>query len=159
MQRRTDNASRHFYRSDRYFRQNGQWYFATREGEYGPYATHAAAEHALDLYLAERSQLARFQKLREREARLEQVRAHARHLAEKEAAARQAQAKRAALERHTRYLRSRLSAEVRKPAANDSLPTNQLAAGDLPPARRYQRQAGAQSHDLLERSDLSDLLT
>ena len=42
---------RHFRTGHRYFCENGQWWFSTREGEEGPFATRAAAEAALDRYV------------------------------------------------------------------------------------------------------------
>ena len=42
---------RYFRTGHRYFCQNGQWWFSTREGEEGPFATRVAAEGALERYV------------------------------------------------------------------------------------------------------------
>ena len=52
--RRTDERAKSYFRSNRFFSSNGQWYFATREAtNAGPYATKPAAEAALVDYLAQ----------------------------------------------------------------------------------------------------------
>ncbi len=106
--RRTDTEDRTYFRCDRFYRQDGGWYFCTREGDQGPFVSKAQADAALHTYLIERAQLARFQEQREREAKLEQVRAHAAKLAGKEA--------------RDRMLRARNSHTLNPAdAANDSL--------------------------------------
>jgi hypothetical protein len=45
MERRKHESPRLWFRSERIFRSNGQWYFHTREGiDVGPFATRFAAE-------------------------------------------------------------------------------------------------------------------
>jgi hypothetical protein len=45
MERRKNESPRLWFRSERIFRSNGQWYFHTREGiDVGPFATRFAAE-------------------------------------------------------------------------------------------------------------------
>ncbi len=42
------------FRSDRFYTENGQWYFAIRRGpDQGPYASREDAEAALEIFLAE----------------------------------------------------------------------------------------------------------
>lgn len=42
---------RHFRMAHRYFCENGQWWFSTREGEEGPYPSREAAEAAMARYV------------------------------------------------------------------------------------------------------------
>ena len=51
--RETDEQSSvsHFRAVERYFCENGQWYFSTREGEEGPFRTREAAEAAMQRYV------------------------------------------------------------------------------------------------------------
>lgn len=50
--RRTDVIKKeHFRSSDRFFRQNGQWYFQTRGGDRGPFGTREEAELDLKRYV------------------------------------------------------------------------------------------------------------
>ncbi len=42
---------RHFRMAHRYFCENGQWWFSTREGEEGPYPSREAAETAMQRYV------------------------------------------------------------------------------------------------------------
>jgi hypothetical protein len=68
--RRTDreNTSRNYFRTgDRVFSLNGQWFFATREGEVGPFRSREAAVKEASRYVREREDLARFQRDRERQ--------------------------------------------------------------------------------------------
>ncbi len=68
--RRSDpeNTTRSFFRSqDRVFSLNGQWFFATREGEIGPFPCREQALREVARYAAERTALERFQKAREQE--------------------------------------------------------------------------------------------
>ena len=58
-----DNVS--YYRSERLFVMNGDWYFSTREGDEGPFATRQQAEAALDFFVTGKIELAHFQKSRE----------------------------------------------------------------------------------------------
>ena len=51
-QRKTDTGTRTNFRTDRFFCQDGLWYFNTREGTLeGPYATRKAAESYLKTYI------------------------------------------------------------------------------------------------------------
>lgn len=74
MQRRNDKQQRTYFRSERFFNQNGSWYFAAREGEFGPYASRAAADAAMQRFVAEKVHLQRFQQSREKELRLKPLR-------------------------------------------------------------------------------------
>jgi hypothetical protein len=47
---------------------NGNWYFATREGEQGPFASRTRAEAGLRRHLSELEQLEAFQKSRTKKA-------------------------------------------------------------------------------------------
>lgn len=61
-----ENTSRSYFRTqDRVFAQNGQWFFASREGEVGPFATRETAMKEVSRYVQERRDLERFQKARE----------------------------------------------------------------------------------------------
>lgn len=52
MHRATDTTDGSFFRSDRFFRAEGFWYFATREGiDFGPFTVRHDAEKALTRYL------------------------------------------------------------------------------------------------------------
>jgi hypothetical protein len=42
---------RFFRTSDRLFRMNGEWFFASREGDLGPYQTRDCAEREAELYV------------------------------------------------------------------------------------------------------------
>lgn len=56
-----DNA-RHFFRSqERLFCFNGQWYFATREGDCGPFPSKEIARQEVSRYINERAALSGFQ--------------------------------------------------------------------------------------------------
>ena len=46
-----DNVS-HFRTTDRVMRMNDQWWFATREGDMGPFATREEAEMAIKTFIA-----------------------------------------------------------------------------------------------------------
>lgn len=61
--RSTDaDKSRHFFRSqERLFCFNGQWYFATREGDCGPFPSKDIARSEVARYISERSALRGFQ--------------------------------------------------------------------------------------------------
>ena len=59
------STTRSFFRSDRFFIMNGEWFFTTREGEQGPFRTRKEAEHQLGRFLTERSELDHFQRSRE----------------------------------------------------------------------------------------------
>ena len=47
------------------FCMNGSWYFATREGEQGPYPSEQQAQMEIVRFIAEKTELAGFQKARE----------------------------------------------------------------------------------------------
>ena len=50
--RRSDTTKNEYSRSpERLFRQEGQWYFQTREGDRGPHDTREGAELRLDRYV------------------------------------------------------------------------------------------------------------
>lgn len=52
MQRSTDIAPKHYFRAERVFLSDGEYYFATREGvDQGPYANAFDAEKALGYYV------------------------------------------------------------------------------------------------------------
>ena len=66
-------TTRSFFRAqDRVFSLNGQWFFATREGEVGPFPTREATLREVARYIEERAALERFQQARrvESEARV-----------------------------------------------------------------------------------------
>ncbi len=65
MRRREDTEDKTYFRSERVFGMNGQWYFSSREGDCGPFATPAMARNALERFLSEKVELAAFQKSRE----------------------------------------------------------------------------------------------
>ena len=68
--RRTDpkDTRRSFFRTgNRIFSLNGQWFFATREGEVGPFRSREVATREATRYVRERNDLERFQKARELE--------------------------------------------------------------------------------------------
>jgi len=52
MRRATDQADVYCFRSDRFFRSEGAWYFTTREGiDFGPFTVRHDGEKALVRYL------------------------------------------------------------------------------------------------------------
>lgn len=65
--RSTDaDQSRHYFRSqERLFCFNGQWYFATREGDCGPFASKDIAKSEVVRFLHEREALNGFQNSRD----------------------------------------------------------------------------------------------
>jgi hypothetical protein len=65
MRRREDNEDRTYFRSDRLFLMNGQWYFSSREGDCGPFASREVAHAALARFVHEKVELDSFQKSRE----------------------------------------------------------------------------------------------
>lgn len=65
-----DDNKRHFFRSqERLFCFNGQWYFATREGDNGPFPTKDIARAEVARYISERAALRGFQESRFQESR------------------------------------------------------------------------------------------
>jgi len=69
MRRREDREDKTYYRSERVFAMNGQWYFGAREGDCGPFRTQEIARAALARFINEKVELASFQKSREHEVR------------------------------------------------------------------------------------------
>ena len=65
MRRREDREDKTYYRSERVFAMNGQWYFGAREGDCGPFRTQEIARAALARFINEKVELASFQKSRE----------------------------------------------------------------------------------------------
>jgi Domain of unknown function (DUF6316) len=52
MKRKSDDKERTVFRTDRFFRSDGKWFFTTREGgNLGPFDTHEDAERALVQHL------------------------------------------------------------------------------------------------------------
>jgi hypothetical protein len=64
MTRRDDKEDRTYFRSDRLFCSNGQWFFVTREGEQGPYRNRDLAEAALLRFIGEKVDLRDFKNTR-----------------------------------------------------------------------------------------------
>ncbi len=69
MRRQEDKGDKTYFRSERVFAMNGQWYFGTREGDCGPFRTPDLARAALARFINEKVELAGFQKSREHEVR------------------------------------------------------------------------------------------
>jgi hypothetical protein len=69
MRRREDHEDKTYFRSERVFGMNGQWYFSAREGDCGPFGTPALARAALSRFINEKVELDSFQKSREQEVR------------------------------------------------------------------------------------------
>ena len=62
--RRNDRDQKTYFRSQRIFCTNGQWYFATREAEHGPFGSRSRAEAALCRFVIEKVELDGFQQSR-----------------------------------------------------------------------------------------------
>lgn len=62
-----DNARKYFRSQTRVFNLNGSWYFATREGDKGPFSTRQLAEVEALRYADENLALCGFQESREAE--------------------------------------------------------------------------------------------
>ncbi len=60
-----DSNKRYFRATDRLVCLNGAWYFTTREGEHGPFASREIAQDELEFFTSEKSDLYSFQKSRE----------------------------------------------------------------------------------------------
>lgn len=60
-----DSSKRYFRSSNRFIRLNGEWYFTTREGDYGPYPDEMTARRYLQQYIVAQDDLNVFQKKRE----------------------------------------------------------------------------------------------
>ena len=69
MRRREDHEEKTYFRSERVFAMNGQWYFGAREGDCGPFRTQDLARAALARFINEKVELDGFQKSRESEVR------------------------------------------------------------------------------------------
>ena len=69
MRRREDHEDKTYFRSERVFGMNGQWYFSAREGDCGPFGTPALASAALARFIVEKVELDGFQKSREQQVR------------------------------------------------------------------------------------------
>lgn len=67
MRRSEDREDKTYFRSERVFAMNGQWYFGAREGDCGPFRTQDIARAALARFINEKVELDKFQKSRERE--------------------------------------------------------------------------------------------
>lgn len=60
MSRPDDPPDARYFRSDRFFRSEGQWYFATREGvDFGPFTIRPDGEKALRRYIETQHTMAR----------------------------------------------------------------------------------------------------
>jgi hypothetical protein len=62
MKRQDDKDDRTYFRSDRIFYINGKWYFSSREGEIGPYATREEADRMLQRFIFDKVALIKFQR-------------------------------------------------------------------------------------------------
>jgi len=80
MRRREDNEEKTYFRSDRIFSMNGQWYFGSREGDCGPFVSRESAREALARFVNEKVELDGFQKAREQEPRRNRIDAHAKQM-------------------------------------------------------------------------------
>ncbi len=60
-----DHKKRFFRSSDRFVRQNGEWYYCTREGQMGPFGDEMTARRHLKHYVGAQDDLVEFQKKRE----------------------------------------------------------------------------------------------
>ena len=67
MGRRDDVEEKTYFRSDRLFCSNGQWFFTTREGAQGPYGQRDQADAALKRFIGEKVDLKEFQDSRDAE--------------------------------------------------------------------------------------------
>jgi hypothetical protein len=63
MGRRDDAEDKTYFRSDRLFCSNGQWFFVTREEEQGPYRNRDLAEAALQRFIDEKVDLKQHDRL------------------------------------------------------------------------------------------------
>ena len=61
MKRAEDSQEKCHFRSERMFCSNGQWFFASREGDMGPYTSKLEAELHLNRFLGEKVELQSFQ--------------------------------------------------------------------------------------------------
>ncbi len=67
MGRRDDAEEKTYFRSNRLFCSNGQWFITTREGAQGPYENRDQAEIALRRFIGEKVDLKDFQDSRDAE--------------------------------------------------------------------------------------------
>jgi len=68
--RKDDKQDKTYFRSaDRVFNLNGRWYFSTREGEQGPFASERQAQFEIARFITEKTDLAHFQREREEASR------------------------------------------------------------------------------------------
>ncbi|MEJ2132009.1 MAG: DUF6316 family protein [Gammaproteobacteria bacterium] len=66
-QRQDDTSERHYFRADRLFMSNGEWYFATRGGDdRGPYGSRDEAMRALATFIDEMTAIEALRTLRMR---------------------------------------------------------------------------------------------
>ncbi len=64
--RHDDHEKKCYFRSSgRIFKMNGEWYFAAREGDRGPFLTEAEAQAEVKRFICEQIDLAKFQEARE----------------------------------------------------------------------------------------------
>lgn len=64
--RHDDHERKSYFRSpDRVFKINGAWYFATREGDQGPFTSEAQVHMEIKRFITEQTELAEFQKSRD----------------------------------------------------------------------------------------------
>jgi len=68
-----DEKVRPFRTRNRYFCQDGQWWFSTREGEEGPFMSREAAEHGMQRYVDSAEMMEKFKS----EKSVRQAEAHA----------------------------------------------------------------------------------
>ena len=64
--RHDDLEQKRYFRSpERVFRMNGAWFFAAREGDQGPYASHHEAGREVSRYVQAMTELGSFQRKRD----------------------------------------------------------------------------------------------
>ena len=64
--RHDDHEKKCYFRSSgRIFKMNGEWYFAAREGDRGPFQSEAEAAAEVKRFICEQIDLSKFQKARE----------------------------------------------------------------------------------------------
>ena len=61
--RASDQTEKQFFQTDRFFRSDGMWYFATREGvDFGPFTVKNDGEKALQRYVDTQKTMARLRR-------------------------------------------------------------------------------------------------
>lgn len=71
-QRQDDASDRHYFRADRLFITNGEWYFATREGvDRGPYGSRDEALRALAHFIDEMTAIEALRSIRMKKVALQ----------------------------------------------------------------------------------------